>query len=655
MADVRPVGAARDLFVFAGAGVSIAPPAGLPAFNAMRAEILTQLHLSDYVLRSEDRHDETPKTRIAGGLAPEPFMLALRENGVDIEAWLDQTLNGGQPNAVHHALAQLARAGAAVWTVNFDTLIERVPGTPVTALAWPENPVDGFTLYKPHGSLPGPLIVTARQVLKGIDREWKEALGRAVADRLVVFVGYSGRDIDLLPLWDDVLTLSRTVLWFDFLDDAERARREALLPTTIAARGMLEFAPSSEGSNPSSDFVDWLVRNHLVTLNREMVTLLGDLPQRPAFPPLGRPLGRAEAAVRGLLGDARGGRRVYRRMLLFERNRLRTVRDMTALAVNQGGPPTAHVLGVVARMPFLPRHVRAIAERKRLTVYSRVGEHRKVLAGTVRLDGSALSTLLILRAEALRITASLDDAAEMAAEAHRRAMAEEGADPVRVAHAAYQQAQALLWAERLTDCRRCLDDQLRPAAAIAAARWLAWADFIAGGLALRDGDTEHARRLYELSEARFRGEGLGDGIVSVQTARLTMCRQLGDADGFRQALEALTQSTRRATRHVTYYARGHRFTAEAVLIERAEFARTYSSMDEAKRLYAEVARSEFPLQAALGELGLGLIAVERSTARHPLTDALATAERIGARLVARHADAALTAAGGSRPDPVFFC
>ncbi|MFL6112243.1 MAG: hypothetical protein ACJ786_12945 [Catenulispora sp.] len=118
---------AGEVFVFAGAGVSVSPPAGLPAFAGIRDAILGQLGLPGYIVTG-DRGPVSEQQRAAAGLAPEPFLLALQRDEVYLVPWLRLVLSDGSPNAAHAALAQVAAAGAAVWTVNFDTLIEDAAG-----------------------------------------------------------------------------------------------------------------------------------------------------------------------------------------------------------------------------------------------------------------------------------------------------------------------------------------------------------------------------------------------------------------------------------------------------------------------------------------------------------------------------------------------
>lgn len=640
-----------DLFVFAGAGASYAPPAALPLFNPMRDAILRQLGLVDYLDRPELRE-------IIKGLAPEPFMHALTESGVDVRGWLSRTLRMAdpappRPNAVHVALAQLAAAGCAVWTVNFDTLVEDAdPG--LRAVSWPADPAEPEEIHKPHGSLPGELIVTARQVLVGLDASWREALADAVRHRVVAFIGYSGRDFDFQPLWDGILAEATAVVWFYLPEDGvDEEKRLARLLRTCATKGTLFPYPSPDGSDPSRDFVAWCTNNGLVAVDRNLVDQLAAPPPRRPFPPLGGNLALAQVRVRGVLGDWRGAVRAGLRTLPRNPDRLTTLKQVGAQVVNNAGRWVTVPLGVIARTPLLAAGTREAAEDKLIATHSRHGDHQRVLRGTDGLDDRSPSTLLALRASSLRMTGNLDEAARVGAQAYERARQEVDPNQVRVAGAAFQRAYALMWAGRLADCRRCVDDDLRPAVAIAANRMVAWADYLEGSLALHEGDDVTAARHYDLSELRFGGEGFLDGVVTVRTARLTLTRRT-DPGSFPDRLADL-EASRSST--AVLYTRGHPFSTEAVLIERAEYARMHEhDLDRAARLYRKVAdASAYPIQRCSGLLGVGLVAVEQGGPRTDLHAARDLAAASGVRILVRHAEAALGLADGVRPDEVFFC
>jgi len=193
---MNPLSVTHDrLFVFAGAGMSLSTPAGLPQFPWIRDELLKQLDLAGYVPPRTGRLSEQQEA--ARGLAPEPFILALRRSRVHVLDWLRETLSHGASNAAHAALAQLAQHGAAVWTVNFDELIESAAGIGgLKVSAWPHAPAIDAQLLKPHGTLTGELIADSEQVLLGVQVDWQARLRADGAGRTVIFVGYSGRDLD---------------------------------------------------------------------------------------------------------------------------------------------------------------------------------------------------------------------------------------------------------------------------------------------------------------------------------------------------------------------------------------------------------------------------------------------------------------------------
>jgi hypothetical protein len=120
---------------------------------------------------------------------------------------------------------------------------------------------------------------------------------------------------------------------------------------------------------------------------------------------------------------------------------------------------------------------------------------------------------------------------------------------------------ALLWAGRRTELRACLDRFLRPYAPLAANRWVAWAGFVAGGLAVHEGEAGEALKSYHDAEMRFRAEALLDGVVSVKTARLAAHRLRGDSGAYTSELEEVITLSRSGDRGQRYYTRRNAFTA----------------------------------------------------------------------------------------------
>ena len=670
---------ADELFIFAGAGVSRSRPTALPVFDQLRNEVLRQLDLTKYIWRDGTTNPE----KIAGQLAPEEFMLQLSQAPVDVESWLTKVLSPNdrhRPNAAHRALAQLAAAGSKVWTVNFDTFIEAAAeeatahGDPLRTVSWPATDLPaGAQLLKPHGSIPGKLIVTAEQVIGNLDPSWLKRLRDDVEGRTVLFIGYRGRDLDFRPLWQQVLRSARRVVWFDLwsLDEAtgkpvmqETAEKCGLLPE-LYAEGRLELArpaplppgaPPDSNHNPSWDFIAWCQERGLVTVDSQLIQQLFEpkakknagepvAPAEPGeaerFPALQGKTVWARSALQGLLGDYRGAREGYWKAASQPRDAPEAVKKLAVSYVMHGGNGIAAMLGLAALLPSVGRLAtyKERARRLRLSALARTGRHRAVLQGTKSLPDDAVSVYLILRSQSLRLTGSLDEAAMIAGQARVKAAAEE--HPFRLPNAAYQECQALLWAGRLDEVQVCLRDYLREYAKLGANRWSAWADFVEACLLIRREHGKEALRKCKEATMRFEAEGLIDGVVSVKTAALTAYRLTGEAADYTKTLDALKAVIRRnpddKSGRSRYYTRKNDFTEASIMNDEAEFLRRRGGNGDRQRaweLYQRTAASPYRLQSALGHLGLALLEAAKASADsdHAAT-AREIAKEIGFRLV----------------------
>jgi hypothetical protein len=641
---------AADLLVFAGAGVSKPEPAGLPVFDELRDAILIEIGLEEYVLAGEG----SPLRKAATGLAAEPFMNELSAAGIDIEFWLANVLSGTAPNAAHHALAQLAAAGSTVWTGNFDVLIEEASGRTLRTVSWPREPLPDARLLKPHGSVGGRLIVTSRQVTRRLDDPWLRRLRSDAAGRIVLFIGYRGCDPDLQQVWPEVLRDAAAVYWFDRWAGGQmyQARYKRQLLRDVDAGGRLQLMPPAPlppgvspdaRHNPCWDFIAWCQDRSLVRIDPDLVSRLYEQPSPQRLAPLQGNLLWAKPAIQGLLGNYRGARRSYWQLAARPGYQREAAYAIAASNVMHGGGVMAALLAPAQVLPRRGRlgRARTMAARAQLAAWSRSGRHRAVLRATRTLTADALSVQLILRSESLRVTGSLDEATAAATAARVRAAEER--HPVRLAHAAFQECLALLWAGRLAEARRCLADYLRPYAELAANRWNAWADFIEGGLAVYSGHGRDALDAYSDAELRFKAEGLTDGVVSVLTARLAARRLLRDPAGYTRLLADVTALSRDGMNGTRYYTRRSDFTAASITNDHAEFARcSQQDLSTAWTLYQRTAASRYPLQQALGHLGLALIQAERGQFPGHAAAALRVAEDIGFRLAAARSRELLT-------------
>jgi hypothetical protein len=656
------------LFVFAGAGLSFPPPTSLPTFNQIRNEVLVGLDLPEFV-RPPDAYgdDVTIEVSTAEGLFPEPFLHALVAAGFPLTSWLAEILGQVRPNAAHSALADLASAGAHVWTVNYDHNIERAIDPPLTVCAWPDPP-EPATVMKPHGTLGGDLIATADQVVRGLDEDWLARL-RQDLDGIdtAVFLGYSGRDLDFHPYWDDVLGGVRRLVWFD-LPNADCAFKESLLPRTVA-RGALVLPRTSAPPpgvvktarpNPCWDFIAWCRDEGLLGEPGDRVSeLFGERVDGLPHTQLPGDLRWARASVLGMLGAYRRERRAYEALLRSPRQARPATLALGNHLINHGRRPVAYALRAGVLIPPLSstlRDARERTERKRLTALSRFGAHARVIRATDSLPADAVSTYGILRAEALRIMGSLDEAAATATRAYEQALTE--GHRIRIAHAAYQECQALVWADRSDDAWVALENHLRPHAPLAVSRWVAWADFIQAALLVRRGDVDGSRRYVNRSTRGFAAEALADGMVSAQMILPTVARRDRDDARFEDALRDIRdQMTRKGD--ITYYTRGHPYTAQALSLEEAEFARTHSGdLVRARELFATLAGSVYPLHAAFGLLGLALTEDDQAAAglmrRNLAERALRAGRVVGQRVIVERAEL-LLAEDPVATNEIFYC
>jgi hypothetical protein len=586
------------LFVFAGAGLSFSMPAALPMFVPMRTNLLEQLHLTAYLPTGD-------LASVADGLAPEPFMLALLRAHTNIEKWVTAAVSTGRPNAGHLALAQLVNGGTHVWTVNFDRLIEDAD-LDMPVIAWPQDPQTATGLLKPHGTAGGPLIFTSVDVLKPLAGTWRDRLASDLTDSdTVIFIGYRGQDLDLQPLWNELVG-TKQVLWFDLpLDRQEEDRRRALLQHAAQA-GLVTFPPPSAAGNPTGAFVQWCTDNTPVVVPPDLVRQLDETRTAVPMPSLNGNLAETVANVLTVLGDVANARANYVKQALTGPRRGANLAAATNLTLNYGGTGTALGLKLAALIPPIGsfRRIRTGLQSKRVTLLFNAGRHHDVMRMTRHLHADSLSTLMILRAGSQRMVGSLDDSIQQARIALSAALTE--MNPVRTAHASLQLCYALMWSGQLEAARKEHDRALQPYAALAATRWVAWADVIDASLKIYDNKPEDALLALNLAEGRFTAEALVDGQVSTLTVRLTALRQAQRVSEFIQTQQRLEKLLEAKPTAGTYYARGHVFSREALTIEVSQFHLHHTADAHSAAIDAllEVSRSEYPVHSAIAHLAL---------------------------------------------------
>ena len=211
--------AQKNVVVFCGAGISMAPPAAVPnwaGFNEalfreikVRAAALPMLPpacakiiASLTVIGGTNAREQVVPTEgfsdaVADLLLSQEYFPAL------------QVLDGEHPNANHEALAQLAKRGVlrAIATTNFDTLIERALRDEAVEFRRFISQEDynlvraqqsaALDLYKVHGSadVADSLTDTATQKFRGLPLYVRMKLAELFRRHHVLVLGFSGGDL----------------------------------------------------------------------------------------------------------------------------------------------------------------------------------------------------------------------------------------------------------------------------------------------------------------------------------------------------------------------------------------------------------------------------------------------------------------------------
>jgi len=219
--------------VLCGAGISRLAPSNLPD-GALLARRLIELVLDGPLAFPDDAFDQ-----VFAALQPRPdgeqdlrlelvFELLAHELDPTVLVEVFGLLEGAAPNANH--LGLLLSGAADLLTVNQDVLFEqaaRILGRPD-----PDNCVVHL-----HGRCDQPttIVTLVSQYLAGLPPDLAERLRRAVEDRLVVVVGYSGRDRDIMPALAQARP--REIRWIQFAPDGHAQPLSPELATLHADLG----------------------------------------------------------------------------------------------------------------------------------------------------------------------------------------------------------------------------------------------------------------------------------------------------------------------------------------------------------------------------------------------------------------------------------
>ena len=249
-----------ELVVFAGAGVSMGPPASLPSFGGLADRIATH----------------TGETRSDQG-AIDAFLGRLQVRGVEVHRRAAAALAGDSQTDLHRGLLGLCRGPDEVRlvTTNFDLLFEAAAADvfdePPNVFDAPALPLGGdfAGIVHVHGSVRSPrhMVLTDEDFGRAYLTEgWaRRFIVEAFQEHMVLFVGYSHQDVVLnyiaraLP---PAASNPRYALVGDRKGDSERWRRLGVEPVTYPQAEDGDHGALSTGVRTLVDFVgrgvlDW--------------------------------------------------------------------------------------------------------------------------------------------------------------------------------------------------------------------------------------------------------------------------------------------------------------------------------------------------------------------------------------------------------------
>lgn len=225
-----------DLVLFVGAGASMAPPASLPGFAGLVAEIVARTLT---VVREQDAGQFD---RILGRIED--------DTGVDVHRLVAQAVNrpGSAPNQLHRSIINVARSHPSVRivTTNYDhhlTTAATDTGLNLDIYRGPAVPTgDDFEgIVHLHGALnqdPRHLIVTDRDFGRAYLRDaWAARFAERMFARFTVaFIGYSHGDV-VLSYLARALTRAGTRFIFTSEPDKPEWRTLGITPVQYPAQG----------------------------------------------------------------------------------------------------------------------------------------------------------------------------------------------------------------------------------------------------------------------------------------------------------------------------------------------------------------------------------------------------------------------------------
>lgn len=233
MATITPRSVATEFgVVLSGAGVSFDAPSDLPKSDGLIEAIWSALRALEPGMVPLAAYDEVRRrgNEVGFDIRMEQFLDVLSgPNAIPVSTVVKayRMVGSHAYNANHLRLAAL---DADQFTVNMDTLIERAGGdTRVQHL---------------HGTWDDEASIktTVTQYVNGLAPKARRHFGRAIHGSKVLVIGYSGRDIDIMPIFD--MYPPASITWV--APDADHLDTEANALRLRRLRAGLDFVPKAK-------------------------------------------------------------------------------------------------------------------------------------------------------------------------------------------------------------------------------------------------------------------------------------------------------------------------------------------------------------------------------------------------------------------------
>ncbi|MGZ6609308.1 MAG: SIR2 family protein [Solirubrobacteraceae bacterium] len=542
-------------------------------------------------------------------LAPEAMLSRLASSGVDIDRELRHMLSGGAPNVLHVLAAEVLRRRGAVWTTNFDELIEEAAATRTIGFhrTLPDdNPrcdCDLGHLVKVHGTLSAEhVLARSEQVMVPFSAAWEAQLVDDCAEANVAIVGYAGSDVDLRPALHHALSSSTNATWFG--TEADCAALQARFSRPIEQR-TLDLAISDR---PDLAAVEWADSHELTP------DLTNDLRDQAAAPVRRLPIEvqyRPNALIRARVlddfGQAIDARHSYRAAFRRGPRRIRAARALYSSGLIHGAPwrPAAlAILNTACRLPVGWRwpHLQRLPY---LTWNLPADQRLKILEES--LSATHDDPIVILNAA--NAAKEVDPRRAITLGAQAKTIAIKNNDPADAAWASFILSLATRWTGDTARATPEAHELADGYGSLAGPVWIAWGHFELGAIAVLEGRIPQALEEVQLAIDIFTAAGsvfAFDGYC----AMIATQRAAGNREQEQRAHEAARQL------QIADPLRP-RFKRDVLLVEEGEAARRDGEVETARAAYLELSTSPTLAQEILGLLGLG----ELQRAQHVTPDA----------------------------------